>query len=48
MVFKCEKKNCLKKNIPYNEVVAHRKECFIEETVCIFNCGDGNLYKGKI
>ena len=35
------------KNISYNDVISHRKHCFVEEIVCIFGCNNGMKYKGR-
>ena len=46
-LIKCKIASCKVKQVPFNEVLEHRKTCWIAEIPCIFGCGDGKLYKGK-
>jgi hypothetical protein len=42
---KCSGEDCNETAMPVNEVLAHRRVCFVEKLQCIFGCGE--IFKGK-
>ena len=47
LMIKCSTDGCQDKPIPYNEVIDHRKFCYINKQSCIFGCNNDVFYKGK-
>jgi hypothetical protein len=45
MQIQCDEDDCLQV-YSFNDTVAHRLICSVKKIPCIYNCGDGQLYKG--
>lgn len=39
MQVRCTVDSCDKKVIKYNDLIEHRKYCFVEKIPCIYGCG---------